>query len=362
MARVKTILFGPLPPPFGGVAIFMTAIGTRALRHGVSVLSYTGKPLDESQNEILFINHRRLGHLAALWRVGRRARVTDSTHFHIEYPNALLVPLWLLAKSILGFKWIKIVHDGSLPSRHKSFGRLAKWLFKVAIHNIDEFVVCSRALETWLRYDVGVAGKIAFVPPLLPLPPDEQGENLEEKAAESLGRFSRHNKRVCAVGIFIPSYGFHHVANAIEQLRHETREDIGLLIADGVFERDEDFRSEVLKGRDWIEVAENVPHSNLQQIYKQSNVFVRSFAHESYGLSRVEAIWCGVPVIATNVGETRGMLVYEYGDEATLIAHLKSVLSGEYVSDTKMWADEFQSEAQMNAESYLKIILGDKIA
>src|SRR5256885_5469717 len=55
----------------------------------------------------------------------------------------------------------------------------------------------------------------------------------------------------------------------------------------------------------WITVLEDVSNDDVFPILKSSDVFVRGNVEEGYGISRVEAIWCGVPVVATNVGETR---------------------------------------------------------
>src|SRR6267143_1372349 len=63
-------------------------------------------------------------------------------------------------------------------------------------------------------------------------------------------------KRVCSVGVFFPSYGFKDVAQAVERLRDRTGEDIGLILLDGGFVRDESYRTEVLRDRDWITVLE----------------------------------------------------------------------------------------------------------
>ncbi len=66
-----------------------------------------------------------------LFREGRGARVLDATHFHFEYPNPVLLPLWLACKRVLGFEWHKNVHDGSLPARYGGLrarrGRSSVW-------------------------------------------------------------------------------------------------------------------------------------------------------------------------------------------------------------------------------------------
>src|SRR4030095_10597496 len=87
--------------------------------------------------------------------------------------------------------------------------------------------------------------------------------------------------------------------------------------------RDESYRDEVLCGRDWITVLEKIPNPEIYEILRLSDVFVRAFADESYGISRVEALWCGLPVIATRAGETRGMLLYDFGDVEQLVNQLE---------------------------------------
>jgi glycosyltransferase involved in cell wall biosynthesis len=296
----------------------------------------------------------------SLFKEGRAARITDSTHFHFEYPNPALLPLWLAAKFFLRFEWVKILHDGSLPARYEGFGLIKRLLFRMAAKGIDEFIVYNRELEKWLRETAGFKRKIRFINILFPLPADWGKAEMDETLRIALDRFGRHEKRVSSVGIFIPSYGFAEVARAVETIRRETGEDIGLLLVDGGFQSDESLRSEILKGReDWIDVVSGVPHANLGRIFARSDVFVRAFAHESYGLSRVEALWSGVTVIATSAGETRGMLVYESGDAEALTNHLKAVLSGETRTDIDFWAGEYRREADRNVESYLRALAGE---
>ncbi|HEX9629431.1 MAG TPA: hypothetical protein VF961_05380, partial [Pyrinomonadaceae bacterium] len=88
----RIILFGPLPPPYGGVAIYMKALVAHLRAPNVRVWTYGGaKPKDKS---IRFIAHRKLGTLGALLAEARNARILDATHFHLEYPNPLLLPVW----------------------------------------------------------------------------------------------------------------------------------------------------------------------------------------------------------------------------------------------------------------------------
>src|SRR3954471_15063847 len=113
MSESKTILFGPLPPPYGGVSVFMASIKDACLDRGLEVWSYTG---DDADKRVTSIRRRLLEHLWRLFFGPRDARITDSTHFHLEYPHWLLLPLWLRVKLMKRFTWIKICHDATLPS------------------------------------------------------------------------------------------------------------------------------------------------------------------------------------------------------------------------------------------------------
>ncbi len=361
MSVRNSILFGPLPPPYGGVAVFMDAISSHAIERGVKVWTYTGEEVFRGRENPLFVNHRRLCHIRALLASGFHSRVTDSTHFHLEYPNVIALSLWLAIKSVLRFRWIKILHDGSLPERYRSFSRFERWLFRIAVRKVDEFVIYNKDLEDWVCETTGFGGPIRAIPLFLPLPENWSKVDLPARLADSIADFQSHNKRVLTVGFFIPSYGFLDVAEAVQMLRQETGEDIGLLIAAGAGIVDESFKSEVLTGRDWIKVVFDVPNIVIGAIYRQSDVFVRGFAHESFGLSRIEAMACGVPVVATNVGETRGMSLYEFGDIQGLARLIRAALEGEHAVDAEIWTARFQKEAESNLARYLQVIAGENL-
>jgi glycosyltransferase involved in cell wall biosynthesis len=321
---------------------------------GVRVWTYTGpRPKDPN---IRFIAHRRLGTVGALLAEGRGARILDASHFHLEYPNPLLLPLWIVLKWFLGFEWYKNILDGSLPKRYPQFGPMQRWLFQRALNSVDEFVVVSEDLRRWLQEDMNVRQPVTVIPCLLPTPAAETTTALSRQTSEALEFYLSQIKRVCSIGVFFPSYGFKDVAAAVEELRHRTGKDIGLLLLDGGFVRDEKYREEVLWERDWITVMEKVPNPEIYQILKRSDVFVRAFADESYGISRIEALWSGLPVVATRAGETRGMLLYDFGDVEQLISQLQAVLLYPVLEEPNPWIARYRREAEENLQALAKLL------
>jgi glycogen(starch) synthase len=329
----KVVLLGPYPPPHGGVSIYVSALFEFLKARGLRLWAYGDEELKGAGVHFMRDKRRELAPL--VMREGRGARVADCTHFLLEYPSAL-VPAWLILKRMLGFEWVKIVHDGSLPARRAGFGPLRAALFRAALRGVTEFVVVGEELGRWLREEARVKQKVSVVRSLLPV------------TERALADFMRRAKRVASVGVFIRDYGFLHAARAVERLRRETGEDLGLVLLDGDFASDAAYREEVLRGREWITVLKNVARPHVFSILKRCDAFVRGVGLESYGLSRVEAVWCGLPVVATRAGETRGMLLYDFGDVDALTSQLRLALSGAHAGETQEWAARYRREAEEN--------------
>jgi glycosyltransferase involved in cell wall biosynthesis len=341
----KVVLLGPYPPPHGGVSIYVSALFEFLGARGLRLWTYGDEELKGAG--VRFMRDKRREIVPLVLREGRGARVADCTHFLLEYPSAL-VPVWVILKRLLDFEWVKIIQDGSLPTRHARFGPLRRSLFRLAARSATEFVVLSEELRRWLLEDVGVRQQVSLIKNLFPVPYlDEEGP-LPSETEAALAGFMRRAKRIASVGVFIPEYGFLHAAEGVERLRRETGEDLGLVLLDGDFAADAAYREEVLRGREWISVLKNVSHPNVFRVLRRCDAFVRGFGLDSYGLSRVEAIWCGLPVVAARAGETRGMLLYDFGDVDALTSQLRRALTGEHARETQEWASRYRREAEEN--------------
>ena len=360
MSKPEAILFGPLPPPVGGVAVFMSRLKAPVLARGGTVWAYSGGTNDR---DVIQIDHRRLGHIQRLISQGRNSRITDSTHFHIEHPHWLLAPLWLLLKPVRGITWIKVLHDGTLPDRSRRFGVLKRFLFQRAVRAVDEFVVVSKPLADWLRDDLHVKVPIRTIPALLPLGDDETAvTRLSDPAAVEVFANARgHAHLVCGVGTFAPEYGFLQMAEGVERARQSTGLDIALILIDGGLASAPDFHKSVVDNRDWIYTLTHVPFNEMQTIYKRSDAYIRGFAGEGYGLSRIEALWSGTPVIAAIATEERGMFSYRFDDVDALAAHVEAVLAGAHIDDADRWAAEFRADAERYLREHLESIFGKPI-
>jgi glycosyltransferase involved in cell wall biosynthesis len=287
------------------------------------------------------------------YKISKNDICLDSSTLFIEYPSIHAILSWFLIKLLKRFKWIKVIHDGSLPSRYETFGIVRKSFCRLSIRFVDEFVAVSEDIYFWLRNNMKVKQKVSLIKSLFPITSNLSNSSLSAEIEESI---SRYDKLVCSIGVFIPTYGFEHIAVAVESLRRESGLNIGLLLIDGSFAVDENYESEILQKREWIIVLKNVPHPQVLEFLKRSHVFVRGYEFESYGLSRVEALWSGTPVVATRVGETRGMLLYDFGNEKELIQQIKRALFHPPTEKIKEWGDYFYKEANDNLMALIRLI------
>ncbi|HEX7955350.1 MAG TPA: glycosyltransferase family 4 protein [Pyrinomonadaceae bacterium] len=352
----KVVLLGPYPPPYGGVSVYVSALFEYLKGRGLRLWTYGEREVRDPR--VHFMRDKRRELVPLLLREGRGARVADCTHFLLEYPGAL-VPVWVILKRLLGFEWVKILHDGSLPVRHARFGAARRALFRMAARAVDEFVVTDEGLGRWLRAEVGVRQGVSVIRSLFPVHYGDEDAPLPAETEAALAGFMRRARRVCAIGVFISDYGFLHAAEAVERVRRETGEDVGLVLLDGDFAAEAGYREEVLRGREWVTVLRNVAHPDVFKILRRCDASVRGFAHDSYGLSRVEAIWAGLPVVATRSGETRGMLLYDFGDVDALTGQLRRALSGEHARETAVWAETYRREAEENLAAITRKLFDD---
>ena len=223
----------------------------------------------------------------------------------------------------------------------------------MSINSVDEFATVNDDIADFLRNVIGARAKVRTMNALLPLPDSELNIALPKEIAHAL---EGYDKLVVSTGVFISSYGFAHAAEAVERVRCETGENIGLVLIDGGFMRDEAYRAQVLRGREWIVRLQKVSHPVVLQIFMRSDVFVRGFRYEGYGLSRIEAVCCGIPVIAAMGEESRGMLLYEFGDVNALVAHLKQALLSRRTEELSQWAAVFKRHAEENLENWKRFM------
>jgi len=351
--KQKVFLFGPYPPPYGGVATYLYRLNELFEKSNIQkeLRIYRGPPFRQTGD----VGPTSISLFKSFHALRQNDICFDSCSFFFEYPSSASAFIcWLWLKRTRGFRWIKVFHDATLPHRYSSFSFFQKALIALASRLVDTVVAVNDELKSWLPTIFRNRNDILVIPSLLPIPSLLQvvgDQKCIPQGAEA------RQKIVCSIGVFTPAYGFDQIADAAEALREHTGIDLGLVLIDGMFCRDEAYRSSVLTGRDWIYPVECATNERTLEILRNSDLFVRGPSSESLGLSRIEALWCGTPVVATNVGEVRGMLTYKFGDLATLERQMHIAISDPGMVERVGAAGElFRAEAENNLAALVRLL------
>jgi glycosyltransferase involved in cell wall biosynthesis len=224
-------------------------------------------------------------------------------------------------------RWVETLHSGSLPDRFAGWSSKERRSYTRSLARAARLIAVSGPLREFL-IEIGLPReRIELIGPLLPA-----AIELEPGAPDATtARFiETHDPTIVAVGAMLPTYDYVTVGEVFARLRR-THPDAGLIMVSTGSAIDHAYRSAVRAALDpsraYILERQDVPRDELLGIMARASVMLRAFRSESYGLSRVEALLLGTPVVATTVGEQHGVVPYAVGDADSLEAALEVALA-----------------------------------
>lgn len=171
---------------------------------------------------------------------------------------------------------------------------LPSWLTKLTSKIIQKNASASIALTEHMK---GVM-QTGFKKDVIVIP---NGINpAEGVVGESVGR--KHSKRILFVGRLHPVKGTRYLLGAMSIVRRDMPEAKLVLVGDGGEREHLENLTDDLKIRECVEFIGRVPHENVQNYMNQSDVFVLPSLSEGFPVTILEAMACGLPVVATRVG------------------------------------------------------------
>lgn len=134
-------------------------------------------------------------------------------------------------------------------------------------------------------------------------------------------------KKILFVGRLHPVKGLSYLIHAMSKINRIAPDAKLIIVGDGKERKALENLSEQLKNHDVIEFMGKVPHDSVSQYLHSSDIFVLPSLSE--GLSNVilEAMACGLPIVATQVGGTPDII--EHGENGLLI----DAMSDEQLAD-----------------------------
>jgi len=237
-----------------------------------------------------------LSMLRTLWRLDRRVSY-DLIHSIAEAPTSQVGTLFK--------KWRKrpyliTIQGGHLQKR--DFGvnlrnRLLKRLVGWSFRNADGVHAISRMLAEEAK-KLG-AGDVIILPN--GVKPETFKFVPKEEARSKLG-ISSSEKVIISVSRLIPRKGTHHVIKAFARLLPRFPELRLLIVGDGVWKEELERLARELGVANRVDFKGFVPHERLGEILPAADVFALTPEYEGLGIVFIEALACGVPVVASSVG------------------------------------------------------------
>ena len=196
--------------------------------------------------------------------------------------------------------------------------------------------------------------RYSIISPLLPNSEDEQEPKV---VAADLEPFLRqHGPVVVTLGAWIRLYDFDTVVEAFLRLRRFSPA-AGLIVVSSSFDQDDDYertvRARAAGNGDHISFRQDIDHQHLVGLMARADVVVRGAKQESFGLSRVEALMAGTPVVGTRTGEQRFVEPYDYGDASSLLDAIGLALRNTTRTDEAR--EVFRAEAESNLQAIIRI-------
>jgi N-acetyl-alpha-D-glucosaminyl L-malate synthase BshA len=287
--------------------------GTPGLRfHQVSVSAY---PLFRYPPYDLALATRML-------EVREEARV-DLFHVHYAIPHAVSA---FLARSMCGgcLKFVTTLHgtDITVVGSDRAYMRPTRF----ALEQSDAVTAVSRFLADETHLVFGVRKEVEVIPNFVDV------QRFQPNGAPRWHQRGDSERILVHVSNFRPVKRLSDVVRAFAAIRREVPARL-ILIGDGP---DREHALAVAADLGCQQKVEHLGmHDHLEEVLPQADLFLSASETESFGLSMLEAMSCGVPCVSTAVGGVAEVigetgLLTPFGDpEAMAAAALSLLLDGE---------------------------------
>jgi glycosyltransferase involved in cell wall biosynthesis len=180
---------------------------------------------------------------------------------------------------------------GANPSRYKAIYPFITPLLKTIWRGAEFRTVCSRELAR-LGEQADSGQKFLVIP-----------NGVETERFKPIVRPENPKVKILFIGRLIPRKGFQRVVQALPKARQMTKTPFEVeVVGTGAFQNELDELAESLGVSDLIRYVGMVPYDKLEEAYQYSDVFVLTSLSEGMPSVILEAMGCGLPVVASDVG------------------------------------------------------------
>lgn len=177
------------------------------------------------------------------------------------------------------------------PSRFKAVYPIITPLLKMIWKNASFRSVCSKDLELLGR-------KADPTSEFLTIP-----NGVETDRFAPIERTESPKIKILFIGRLIPRKGFHRVVQALPEVRKRVSVPFEVeVVGTGAHRSELDTLAEELHVSDLIRYVGMVPYDKLEKSYQYADIFVLTSLSEGMPSVILEAMGCGLPIIASDVG------------------------------------------------------------
>lgn len=312
---MKILLIGPLPPPLGGVSVFLK-------RHK--------RALELEGHEVEVLDRTKLGRWRYAWHLCfGRLHDYDLVSVHVQ---SLCVPLILLARGLAPRTQL-MDHNWRRAETWRQWQRRA---YSAFLARCRELVLINGEIKSYYaEHGIALARRTTIRSPFIPPPADEERAILESYPSEVHAFVCRAAPLVLANApriVFyrgMDLYGLDMCVDLVAELKRD-HPQIGLLFA--LAEVGEPTYLRRIEERiGALGIKENfhfmTGHREMWPLFKRAQLFVRPTCADGYGISVAEALHFGCPAVASDVcTRAPGTIIFRNRDREDLLRRCRQAL------------------------------------
>lgn len=335
---------------YGGVATHVEEISKRLTKLGVNVKIFTTDPVGklpkrEIANDLEIYRFRSIPletyFLAPrLYSALKKVKKTEIIHAHNYQAFPALAATLAKGKN----KKPLVLTPHFHPIAKSAWWTLAKLIYNVSIgrrmfKRADAVVAVSKYEKRFLEEKFGLnEDRVVYIP-----------NGIDEEKFRGLTR-KRRSKAVLYVGRLEKYKGVHHLIRTFLKVKAIVPDSRLLIVGTGPYKRRLLSLAEHLGVKD-VFFLENIPKKELMDLYQSSGVFVMPSKYEAFCIALVEAMACGLPVVATRVGGLSELV--RHGENGFSMDHPPAEEELAELITLLLEDEELSMKMGLNAKSYV---------
>lgn len=372
-------------PEINGVAnsVYLLKQELEAKGHTVYVITTTTPNPPENEVNVYrvpsvscsFVPERRIGlfYQPLLAKKIRHMKL-DLIHTHTEFSIGIFGRI--MAKEL----FLPVVHTyhtiyedythyiKNYISNENRARKLARSFSRISVRSVEEIIVPTKKVEELLT-SYGVPGDITVIPTGIDLERFKQVDSHEVRAEyrKELG-LSDTDKVILYLGRVSKEKNIEEIMRYLDSFFDKHEDARFVIVGDGEYKKEvlEPFKKELRNG-DRILFAGAKPWDEITHYYQMADVFVSASTSETQGLTYIEALASGLPVVARADDCLDGVVVqgengYTYETEEEFSAFVdevlyKNVMSTNCASPVVSWSEK----ARNSVDKFSTKTFADKV-